>query len=289
MTDQVLKNKTAVVTGASRGLGLAIAQAYVSAGANVVICGRDQKTLSEAARQIESVAKRGQSVLAVQADVAQEADAERLIDETLSVFGAVDILVNNAGVYGPLGVIEDVDWESWAETIQINLMGPVYLCRQVVPFMKKQQRGKIIQISGGGATNPLARITAYAASKAAVIRFMESLALELAEFHIDVNAIAPGALNTRMLQEVLAAGPEKVGADFYKKSLQQEESGGAPLEKGAELAVYLASSQSDGLTRRLLSAVWDPWPFSAQQVDALKKSDVFTLRRIVPKDRGLEW
>jgi len=289
MTDQVLKNKNAVVTGASRGLGLAIAQAYVSAGANVVVCGRDQKTLAEAVRQIESVAKRGQSVLAVQADVAQEADAERLIRETLSVFGAVDILVNNAGVYGPLGAIEDVDWESWVEAIQINLMGSVYLCRQVVPFMKKQQRGKIVQISGGGATNPLARITAYAASKAAVIRFMESLALELAEFNIDVNAIAPGALNTRMLQEVLAAGPEKVGADFYKKSLQQEESGGAPLEKGAALAVYLASSQSDGLTGRLLSAVWDPWPFSAEQVEALKKSDVFTLRRIVPKDRGLEW
>jgi len=289
MTDQVLKNKNAVVTGASRGLGLAIAQAYVSAGANVVVCGRDQKTLAEAVRQIESVAKRGQSVLAVQADVAQEADAERLIRETLSVFGAVDILVNNAGVYGPLGAIEDVDWESWVEAIQINLMGSVYLCRQVVPFMKKQQRGKIVQISGGGATNPLARITAYAASKAAVIRFMESLALELAEFNIDVNAIAPGALNTRMLQEVLAAGPEKVGADFYKKSLQQEESGGAPMEKGSALAVYLASSQSDGLTGRLLSALWDPWPFSAEQVEALKKSDVFTLRRIVPKDRGLEW
>lgn len=289
MTDQVLKNKNAVVTGASRGLGLAIAQAYVSAGANVVVCGRDQKTLAEAVRQIESVAKRGQSVLAVQADVAQEADAERLIRETLSVFGAVDILVNNAGVYGPLGAIEDVDWESWVEAIQINLMGSVYLCRQVVPFMKKQQRGKIVQISGGGATNPLARITAYAASKAAVIRFMESLALELAEFNIDVNAIAPGALNTRMLQEVLAAGPEKVGADFYKKSLQQEESGGAPLEKGAALAVYLASSQSDGLTGRLLSALWDPWPFSAERLEALKKSDMFTLRRIVPADRGLEW
>jgi 3-oxoacyl-[acyl-carrier protein] reductase len=289
MTDQILKNKKAVVTGASRGLGLAIAQAYVSAGANVVMCGRDQKTLSEAVRQVESVAKRGQSVLAVRADVSQEADAERLIDETLSAFGAVDILVNNAGVYGPLGAIEDVDWESWVEAIQINLMGSVYLCRQVVPHMKKQQRGKIIQISGGGATNPLARITAYAASKAAVIRFMESLSLELAEFNIDVNAIAPGALNTRMLQEVLKVGPEKVGADFYKKSLQQEESGGAPLEKGAGLAVYLAASQSDGLTGRLLSAIWDPWPFSAEQIESLKKSDVFTLRRIVPKDRGLEW
>jgi len=289
MTDQVLKNKNAVVTGASRGLGLAITKAYVSAGANVVMCGRDQKTLAEAARQVESVAKCGQSVLAVQADVAQEADAERLIRETIAVFGAVDVLVNNAGVYGPLGAIEDVDWESWVEAIQINLMGSVYLCRQVVPFMKKQQRGKIVQISGGGATNPLARITAYAASKAAVIRFMESLALELAEFNIDVNAIAPGALNTRMLQEVLAAGPEKVGADFYKKSLQQEESGGAPMEKGAALAVYLASSQSNGLTGRLLSAVWDPWPFSAERLEALKKSDMFTLRRIVPKDRGLEW
>lgn len=289
MTRLALSNRKAIVTGASRGLGLAISRAFASSGASVAICGRDPETLAVAERQVRQLALPGQRVIAVQADVSREDDAARLVDAALSALGAVDILVNNAGVYGPMGAIEDVDWNAWVAAVQINLLGSVYLCRKVLPHMKKQGKGKIIQVSGGGATSPLSRITAYAASKAAVVRFMESLALEVAGDHIDVNAIAPGPLNTRMLQEALDAGPEKVGADFYEKSLRQRDSGGTPLEKGAALAVYLASAASDGLTGRLLSAPWDPWPFSAERLEELKRSDIFTLRRIVPKDRGLEW
>src|SRR6185436_20968340 len=111
-------------------------------------------------------------------------------------------------------------------------------------------------LSGGGATNPLPRISAYAASKAAVVRFAETLAEELRDAHVDVNAIAPGPLNTRLLDEVLTAGPEKVGAGFYERSLKQKEQGGAPLERGAELAVFLGSAASDGITGKLLSALW---------------------------------
>ena len=119
--------------------------------------------------------------------------------------------------------------------------------------------GKIVQLSGGGATGPLPGLSAYAASKAAVVRFAETLAEELREQRVDVNAIAPGPLNTRMLDEVLRAGPECVGEAFYEKALEQQRSGGIPLREGAKLAVFLGSLASDGITGKLLSAVWDPW------------------------------
>lgn len=146
-----------------------------------------------------------------------------------------------------------------------------------------------MQLSGGGATNPLPRLSAYAASKAAVIRFAESLALEVKEFGIDVNAIAPGALNTRMMTELIDAGPDAAGPAFHERMVKMQQSGGTPLEKGAALAVFLGSAASDGITGRLLSAVWDPWQTLPEYREALDPTDVYTLRRITPKDRGFGW
>ena len=117
----------------------------------------------------------------------------------------------------------------------------------------------------------------------------ETLALELMEFHVDVNAIAPGALATRLVDEVLAAGPEKVGAAFYEQNRQWKDKGATPLELGASLAVYLAGAESDGITGRLISAQWDPWKTLHERRDELAKSDIYCLRRIVPEDRGQKW
>ena len=162
------------------------------------------------------------------------------------------------------------------------------MSRAVLPYFKQRRYGKIIQLSGGGATNPLPRISAYAVSKAAIVRFAETLAEEVRGLGIDVNAIAPGALNTGMLDEILAAGEEKVGAEFYEKSLRQKESGGAPLSRGANLAVFLASSKSDGITAKLISAIWDDWENWGDSLDILNSSDVYTLRRITGRDRNLD-
>jgi 3-oxoacyl-[acyl-carrier protein] reductase len=175
------------------------------------------------------------------------------------------------------------------QAIQINLFGSVLMCRAVLPWLKKQRSGKIIQLSGGGATNPMPNISAYAVSKAAIIRFAETIAEEVRDYNIDVNAIAPGALNTRMLDEVLAAGPEKVGQAFYEKSLKQRESGGAGLIKAAELAVFLASAASNGITGKLISAMWDDWEHWPEHLEELNKSDAYTLRRITGRDRGITW
>jgi NAD(P)-dependent dehydrogenase (short-subunit alcohol dehydrogenase family) len=289
VTHRALEGRTAIVTGASRGLGKAIASAYVAAGANVVLCARDGKLLSDAASELQKGAGDARRVVSLVADVAQEQDICRVVSAALENFGGLEILVNNAGVYGPMGSIDEVRWQAWVDAMSINVLGSVRFAREVIPHFKARRYGKIIQLSGGGATGPLPRISAYAASKAAIVRFAETLALEMREFNVDVNSIAPGALNTRLLDEALGAGPEKVGADFFERSQRQRAQGGTPMEVPVRLAVFLASASSDGITGKLISAVWDDWESFPQHLQELRDSDVYTLRRIVARDRGLEW
>jgi len=284
-----LSGRAALVTGASQGLGLAIAEAYLEAGADLMLCARDPAPLEAAAAKLRASARPEQRVLFQQADVSRAGDVERLVSETLRALPQLDILVNNAGVYGPKGALSETSLDEWLRAIDINLTGSVRMCAALVPHMSARGHGKIIQLSGGGATAPLPRLSAYAASKAAVVRFAETLAEELKPQHIDVNCIAPGALNTRLLDEVLEAGPERVGEAFYARALEQQKKGGAPLRRGAELATFLASAASDGITGKLISALWDDWENFPAHKSELEKSDVFTLRRIVPGDRGLDW
>jgi len=282
-----LADRVAVVTGASRGLGQVVAHVLLERGAHLVLAARDRETLDSVAIELESRARSTtQQIVSVAADVARPADVERLVRRTEHHFGRLDILVCNAGVYGPLGSIEDVDWTEWVKAIEINLLGTVLCCRAVLPIMRRQGRGKIVTLSGGGATQPLPRISAYAASKAAVVRFTETLAEEVRGTGIDVNSVAPGALNTRLLDEVLTAGPEQVGESFYARAMRQKTDGGTPLQRGAELIAFLASPESDGISGRLLSAVWDDWKSLPTERERLAQSDVYTLRRIVPEDRN---
>jgi NAD(P)-dependent dehydrogenase (short-subunit alcohol dehydrogenase family) len=284
-----LGGRTALITGASQGLGLEIARAYLEAGvAGLCICGRDSLVLESALAELRGRAAPGQQVLGKAADVSNPEEVSSLVELALEGLGEVTVLVCNAGVYGPKGNLGQVDWTQWTRAVEINLHGSVLPARELLPHFTERGYGKIVQLSGGGATGPLPGLSAYAASKAAVVRFAETLAEELREHHIDVNAIAPGPLNTRMLDEVLRAGPGLVGEGFYQKALEQQRSGGIPLSQGAKLAVFLGSPASDGITGKLLSAVWDPWPQLPRHLEDLA-SDVYTLRRIVPSDRGMDW
>ncbi len=289
MSSKVLSGKVAIVTGANQGLGLEIARRYLAAGADLMLCARNGEILEKACASLVALAKPGQKVVAQVADVSQENDVRALVEATLSQLNGCHILVNNAGVYGPKGEIESIDWAEWVSALQINVLGSVLMSRAVIPHFKRQRYGKIIQLSGGGATNPMPRISAYAVSKAAIVRYAETLAEEVRGLGIDVNAIAPGALNTRMLDEILAAGPDKVGKSFYERSLQQKESGGAGLAKGADLALFLASPASDGISAKLISALWDDWEVWPTHLRELAVSDAYTLRRITGRERGLVW
>ncbi|GIW05809.1 MAG: short-chain dehydrogenase [Dehalococcoidia bacterium] len=285
----LLSGKAAIITGASRGIGRAIAEAFVDAGASVLLAARATGALDEAARSLRERCAPGQHVATTAADVGVPEEIDTLVGHAIEVFGRVHILVNNAGIYGPKGRIEAVDWAEWEHALRVNLFGSVYAARAIVPHFRAHGGGKIVQLSGGGATSPMPYLSAYAASKAAVVRFVETLALEVRDAGIEVNAIAPGAINTAMLDEIIAAGPERVGEEQYRRALRQRAEGGAPVEHAASLAVWLASSASDGITGKLISAVWDPWRDLASHRADLAGRDIYTLRRIVPKDRGLEW
>lgn len=281
------ERRRVLVTGASQGIGFAIADAFAAAGDDVAICARSEAALASAAAALRESHPESR-ISARAADVGSETSVDALVDDVVATFGGLDVLVANAGVYGPKGGIEDVDWEQWVEAIRINLLGVVYCARRALPALRRSPRGKIVILSGGGATKPLPFLSAYAASKAGVVRFGETLAEELREAGVDVNMIAPGALNTRLLDEVLAAGPDVVGATFHEAAVKQLESGGTPLHVGADLCVFLASRAADGISGKLISAPWDPWQRFAAEKERLD-GDVYTLRRIVPEERGWSW
>lgn len=291
MVNYDLTGRSALVTGASRGLGLSIAKALARSGADVFLCSRSSEDLARASLAVKGAAiDSGQTIRYAVADVSNQEDVKNLVGKVLGAFPDLTILVSNAGVYGTMGRIEDVDWDEFTKAIEINLYGPLLLARALVPHFRRQGYGKIIQLSGGGATNPMPRLESYAASKAAVVRFMESLALDLAGDRVDVNSIAPGLLDTRMLEQILEAGPEAVGQAYYDRMLvAREKNKSVDLEVPTRLCLFLASKLSDGITGKLISAVWDDYDDWPNHIDELNSSDIYTLRRITGRDRGTGW
>jgi NAD(P)-dependent dehydrogenase (short-subunit alcohol dehydrogenase family) len=283
----MLTSHNCLITGASRGLGASLAAAFWEAGANLLLVARSEDGLADLAKSLGRRA--GQHLAVFAADLVDPTAPERIAAVAQKQFQTLDVLVNNAAIQGPIGPAWQNDWAAWQTTMQINLFAPVALCRLCVPAMIRRGHGKILNLSGGGAAAPRANFSAYGTAKAGLVRFSEILAQETLEYGIDVNCLAPGAMNTAMTADVIEAGPASAGQQEYEQALERRMEGGAMPEKAAALAVFLASRASDGLTGKLLSAVWDPWETLPEHLAELEQSDIYTLRRIVPKDRGLDW
>ena len=234
-----LQGRTALVTGASMGLGRAIAFALVKAGADVFICARTESELSATAEALEKEASGKQTVRFAAADIGSVPQMDQLFLDLQQAFPRLDILVNNAGVYGPFGAIEDVDWQHWIDALHTNLTATVYASRLAVPIMRRQKYGKIINISGGGATSPLPGISAYAATKAGVVRFTETLAHETAADNIDVNAIAPGILDTRLTDQLLSEGKDGLRQGVCRKDFERSRDWGNALSAWAPTFAFI--------------------------------------------------
>jgi 3-oxoacyl-[acyl-carrier protein] reductase len=273
-----LQKQVAIITGAGRGIGKVIALAYAHEGADMVLVSRTLSEVEETATQIRAM---GRHALALKVDVSNKDAVEKMVRLALQEFGRIDILVNNAGILGPVGPLIENDSDEWMETVKVNLLGVFLCCKAVAPLMIKQRKGKIINLSGGGAASPRPFFSAYAASKTAIVRLTEILAAELKEFNVQVNAIAPGAVNTSIHNQVLSAG-ERLGESVLAEARKMKKTGGTPPDVPAALAVFLASDESGGLTGKLISAVWDNWKELGKQADRVNSSDLYTLRRIVP-------
>ncbi len=271
-----LEGKVAIVTGGSRGIGFAIARALGLEGARVAIVSRTRKEVDEAR---DKLAAERIDVIAQAADIGNLDDVTAFVSTVTRQWGRIDVLVNNAGVGTPVGRLDECDLAEWKRTFEINVFGAVHACRAVLPAMRAQRAGKIINLAGGGVGGPRVepRISAYVVSKAATVQLTESLARELAEDGIQVNAISPGAVATAITASFVAAGPDKAG-DLYGRTLEMRNKGGESPELAARLVVWLASDASGALTGKTLSAKWD----KVDQIDiaSANQSSLYTLRRI---------
>ena len=272
-----LDGQIAVITGSGRGIGRAIALAYAREGAKLALAARSETELQET---VSAVSELGAEAIAVRTDVTSQEDTERLAHRVVERFGRIDVLVNNAGNSGPVGPLHVNDIADWVNTINVNLTGTFLVCRAVIPVMLERSGGKIINLSGAGATNAWSNMSAYCSSKAAVVRLTEVLAQELDGKGITVNALGPGSVHTSMWDKMTEQAAQ-AGADFiHQLGLRVTSGGGASIDECAELAVWLASSESGELTGRLISASTDDFRGLPPRIAEIMAGDAYTLRRV---------
>ena len=262
-----------VIAGASRGIGRALAEHFRQRGDSVWLLARNADG-AESSR----------------CDVADWAHVAAARDEVSAVWGSVDAVICAAAIQGEIGPAMAADPAEWSRTVRVNLDGTFFVVRAFWALLQKAvRRGKVVCFSGGGATKARANFSAYGASKTAVVRLVENLAAEWEGLPVDINAIAPGAITTDMTRETVARGPELAGRDEYAAALKQLENGGQSVERAVGLVQWLLSSESDGITGRLLSAQWDAWESLPAHRAELAETDVFQLRRILAKERDLDF
>ncbi|KKS96855.1 MAG: dehydrogenase [Candidatus Giovannonibacteria bacterium GW2011_GWB1_43_13] len=264
-----MKNKKALITGGNGVIGRTIAEFFEREGCDVITASRSGS---------------------YPVDVANPESVKSLMNLVEKKFGGLDILVTAAGTYGEIGSLEKCDEDKWFDAVKTNLWGTFLSIKHALPLLKKNSGGKIIAFAGGG-DGPLPNFTSYASSKGGVLRLVESLAQEFLPYSIDINAISPGLVNSDFQQELIKAGPERAGGEKYKVALK-EASGEAETvspERAAGLAVFLASEKSNGITGKNISAVWDKWEEFPNHLEHIKKSDIYNLRRVRPKERGYDW
>jgi 3-oxoacyl-[acyl-carrier protein] reductase len=275
-----LEGQVALITGAGRGIGEAVALEFARHGAQLFLNSRTETQIAAVAHKCRAMGARCEVVAA---DISHPDLAERLVELCRMRFGRIDVLVNAAAVMGSIGPLVDSRPQEWESTIRTNLIGSVNTCRGALKAMLRVKSGTIINFSGGGATSPLPNLSAYGVSKAAVVRFTETLAEEVRSSGVTVYAVAPGMVDTSIHDAVLEAG-ERAGPQFKRSAdLRRGAIHGNPPASAAKLAAFLAIDRPALLTGRLISAVHDPWQaWEADGVTAIEGTDWYTLRRLDP-------
>lgn len=270
---QTVKNKGVLITGGSRGIGKRLALGFAAAGARVGILARSKAELDLAKLEIEHA---GGTALRFRADVRDFEQVCAAVDRMRVEYGSVDILIAAAASQGPIGPLVDAKPKLWADTVEINLMGVVNACQAVLPRMIERRSGKIIVLSGDGAVDARPNFSAYAASKAAVVRLVETLAEEVRDKNIQVNCLTPGGTYTSMTDEIIHAGA-KAGLKEIEEAENVRITGGVAPSKQVELAMFLASDRSNHISGKLIH-VSDDWK---KLQDSNMHPEAYTLRRVL--------
>jgi NAD(P)-dependent dehydrogenase (short-subunit alcohol dehydrogenase family) len=267
-----LKDKGILITGAGRGIGKRLAIGFANKRARVALLSRSKAELDLANLEIEHG---GGIALRLRADVRDAEQLAAAVDRMKAQYGRLDVLVCAAAVQGPIGPFVANAAKAWAETFETNLMGVVNAVRAVLPHMIEKRSGKIIVLSGRGAADARPNFSAYAASKAALVRFVETIAEEVRDHNIQVNAMSPGGTYTHMTDEILLAG-EQAGRREHEEAVEVRLTGGVAPEKQIELAVFLASEDSNHVSGKMIH-VNDDW---RRLEHATVGREMYTLRRV---------
>lgn len=264
-----------VIAGASSGIGAALCEAFVADGHRLYVCARRIEKL-------EAVAGASGQTRALACDVSNSDQVKSFASFVGTYTPAVDVLINCAGSFGAIGPVEDTEDSEWWSTFEVNLRGTYLMVKSFLPMLKKSASGRIVNFSGGGAFSPFPNYSAYACSKAAVVRLTECLAVELFADGITVNAVAPGIMASEIHAATLSAGPERAGKLQYQRTQTIMRGGGAPMENVVDCVRSLISPAMSGLTGKTISSNFDPWAtpaFEAYSLD-ITGSDLYSMRRI---------
>jgi NAD(P)-dependent dehydrogenase (short-subunit alcohol dehydrogenase family) len=270
-----------VVAGASSGIGEAIVRSLAKDGMRVYACARRSDRL-------DAIVSETPGVVGIQCDVSDEAQVIDFAAEVERQDRGIDVLVNCAGEIGPIGPMVETDSDRWVKTIGSNLFGTFYLCKHFTPLLRRGDSGLILNFSGGGAFDPFPNYSAYAVSKSAIVRLTETLAVELAEDGITVNAIAPGFVATDIHKGTLEAGPSRAGSDYHETTKKLLEKGSIPIEWPVACVQYLLATRQRGLTGKTISVSFDPWHSDefGGLVAEINASDLYTMQRIDLRNLG---
>ena len=269
---ETLTNAGVLVTGAGRGIGKRLAIGFATAGNRVALLARSKAELDLAHLEIEHA---GGNALRIRADVTDFEQVNAAVDRMRVHYGEVNVLICAAAVPGPIGPFVDQSPKAWVDTIQTNLLGVMNACKAVLPHMIARREGKIIVMSGPGATVARPNLSAYAASKAAVVRLVETIAEEVREHNVQINCMGPGGTYTHMTDEILRAG-DRAGWKETEEALEIRQTGGVAPEKQIHLALFLASEQSNHISGKLIH-ISDDWKkLRSENIHP----EIYTLRRL---------
>jgi short-subunit dehydrogenase len=276
-----ISNKTVIITGGSQGIGLEISKHLANTNYKIILISRSKDELEKVCNELDGINKLKNFYFV--ADVSNRHDLSSLENFLSDHQLMIDALINCAGVYGPIGNTLDIDLEEFQKAFNINFFGTLNMIKASKKFFKKAIKKKVINFSGGGAASPFPYYSAYATSKAAIVRLTENLSIELKNDSFDINCIAPGFVITRLHQETIKAGPEKMGKEFYENTKKMIENGGVSHSYSCDLVSFLLSGHSDGITGKFISANWDKWNDKEYLKEIRQNNNFATLRRIDKK------
>ncbi|HEY3034603.1 MAG TPA: SDR family oxidoreductase [Streptosporangiaceae bacterium] len=266
-----LEGQVALVSGAGRGIGRAIALALSDAGAAVAVCARSDDEVTDVAGEI--TARRGHA-LAIRCDVTDRQEVEGMVTAVEEAIGPVDLLVNNAGQFGPVGPLAATDPDEWWHTLEVNLRGPLYCARAVLPGMLARAHGRVVNVSSGVGFAPIPMLSAYVVSKTALYRLSENLAAETRGHGVMVFAMDPGLVRTAISESALSCGEPSIERWFTDAFANQED---VSVESAATLVVYLASGAADVLSGRNINVSDDMAQMVARAAE-IEERDLYVLR-----------